>query len=225
MVNNDEATHRQLQGALGQDFEVCLAGDLRRAVEVLSTEHPTSALFRWRTLEAIALLSSITASEPRSVNATAVLNAKRNAPDLASLSITYKDVEAHLLVGLGEAMERRETLMASATRKAYVDELNSSMPIRIIDDEPVNASSARWLSCTAPSSEELARQQCIAFLDATLHANRTVDEAAIWRASLAALASMEQSLARPGPADVVIRQEDSKFRVIPGLQATPPSVA
>jgi hypothetical protein len=193
--------------------------------ETLSTEHPTSALFRWRTLEAIALLSTITASDPKTVNATAVFNTKRNAPDLASLSITYKDVEAHLTVGLGEAMERRETLMASATRKAYVDELNSSMPIRIIDDEPVNAHSARWLSCTAPSSEELARQQCIAFLDATIHANRTVDEAAIWNSSLAALASMEQSLARPGPADVVIRQEDSRFRVIPGLQTTPPSVA
>ena len=41
MVSNDEATHRQLQWALGQDFEVCLAGDLRRAVEVLSTEHPS----------------------------------------------------------------------------------------------------------------------------------------------------------------------------------------
>ena len=193
--------------------------------EVLSTDHPTNALFRWRTLESIALVNGITAAEPRTVNATAVFNAKRNAPDLSSLSITYRDVEAQLLVGLGEAMERRETLLASATRKAFVDELNSSMPIRIIDDEPVNAQSARWLSCTAPSSEELARQQCIAFLDATLHAQRTVDEAGIWHASLAALASMEQSLTAHAPADVVIRPEESKFRVVPGLQATPPSVA
>jgi hypothetical protein len=193
--------------------------------ETLSTEHPTSALFRWRTMEAIALLNSITASEPRTVSAAAVYNAKRNAPDLAALSIGYRDIEAQLTVGLGEAMERRETLIASATRKAFVDELNSGMPIRIIDDEPVNANSARWLSCTAPSSEELARQQCIAFLDATLHAQRTIDEAGIWHSALAALASMEQSLANHGPADVVIRQDDSKFRVIPGLQTTPPSVA
>jgi hypothetical protein len=115
--------------------------------------------------------------------------------------------------------------MASATRKAYVDELNSSMPIRIVDDEPVNTNSARWLSCTSPSSEELARQQCIAFLDATIHASRTVEEASIWQSSLAALASMEQSLARTGAADVVIRQEDSKFRVIGGFATNPPSVA
>jgi hypothetical protein len=193
--------------------------------EILSTDQPSSALFRWRTLEGVAVLTGITGSEPRSVNANAFLNTKRNAPDLASLSIAYKDVDAHLLVGLGEAVERRETLMASATRKAYVDELNSSMPIRIIDDEPVNTHSARWLSCSAPSAEELARQQCLAFLDATIHAARTVDEADIWNSSLAALASMEQSLARPGPADVVIRQEDSKFRVVAGFQASPPSVA
>lgn len=41
MVNNDEATHRQLEWALGQDFEVWLAGDPPRALEVLSTEHPS----------------------------------------------------------------------------------------------------------------------------------------------------------------------------------------
>ena len=193
--------------------------------EVLSTEHPSSALFRWRTLESLALLNSITASEPKSVNATAVYNAKRNAPDLASLAVSYRDIEAELTVGLGEAIERREMLMASATRKAYVDELNQSMPIRIIDDEPVNANSARWLSCTAPSDEELARQQCIAFLDATLHAQRTVEEAGIWQASLAALASMEQSLSSHAPAEVVIRQQGSPFRVIPGMQTNPPSVA
>jgi hypothetical protein len=193
--------------------------------EVLSTDQPSSVLFRWRTLEAIAVLTGITGTEPKTVNASAIVNAKRNAPDLASLSITYKDVEAQLLVGLGEAVERRETLMASASRKAYVDELNSSMPIRIIDDEPVNANSARWLSCSSPSAEELARQQCIAFLDATIHASRTGDEAEIWNSSLAALASMEQSLARHAPADVVVRQEDSRFRVIGGLATTPPSVA
>ncbi len=193
--------------------------------EVLSTDHPSSVLFRWRTLEAIALLNSITACEPKTVNATAVFNTKRNAPDLASLSITYRDIEAELLMGLGEAIERRETLMASATRKAYVDELNQSMPIRIIDDEPVNTNSARWLSCTAPSDEELARQQCIAFLDATLHAQRTAEEAAIWQASLATLASMEQSLAGHVPADVVIRPEGTPFRVVAGFHATPPSVA
>ena len=92
-------------------------------------------------------------------------------------------------------------------------------------DEPVSTSSARWLSCTAPSSEELARQQCIAFLDSTLHASRTVDEARIWRSSLSALASMEQSLVRPGAVDVVIPDEDTQIRVVAGIQSTRPSVA
>jgi hypothetical protein len=151
------------------------------------------------------------------VNATSIVNAKRNATDLVSLAISYSDIECQLTVGLGEAIDRRETLLASATRKAYIDELNPSMPIRIIDDEPVNANSARWLSCTAPSFEELARQQCIAFLDATLHPQRTAEEASIWNSSLAALASMEQSLAKRGPADVVVRQEE-KFRVVASQQ-------
>jgi ActR/RegA family two-component response regulator len=40
MLNGDEAIHRQLQWARGQDFEVWLAGDPQRALEVLRTEHP-----------------------------------------------------------------------------------------------------------------------------------------------------------------------------------------
>lgn len=192
--------------------------------EMLSTEQPTSALFRWRTLESIALITGIAGSEPNSVNASSIINTKRNAPDLVSLAISYSDMECQLTVGLGEAIDRRETLLASATRKAYIDELNSSMPIRIVDDEPVNASSARWLSCSAPSFEELARQQCIAFLDATLHPQRTAQEASIWNSSLAALASMEQSLAKRGPADVVVRQEE-KFRVVAANQRPPASQA
>ena len=193
--------------------------------EMLSTECSSSALFRWRALESIALLNGIARSDPRRVNASSIINTKRNAPDLASLAITYGDIACQLVVGLGEAMDRRETLIASATRKAYVDELNPNMPIRIIDDEPVNANSARWLSCTAPSSEELARQQCIAFLDATTQAQRISDEAALWNGALSALASMEQSLAKQGPADVVIKQDESKFRVVGGLQTPSPSVA
>lgn len=193
--------------------------------EMLSTEPSNSALFRWHTLESIALINSITAGEPRTVCASAVNNAKRNAPDMVSMVLAYKDVEAHLIVGLGEPLDRKETLVASATRKAYVDELNQVMPVRIIDDEPLNQNSARWLSCSAPSSQELARQQCIAFLDATLHAQHAIDEATIWQASLSTLASMEQSLTSHVPTEVVIPREDSKFRIIAGLQPTPPSVA
>ena len=193
--------------------------------EVLSTEHPTSALFRWRILEALALFNGIAQQEPKSVSATSIVNRKRNAPDLASLAIQYGDIEAELMVGLGEAIERRETLLASDTRKVYVDELNASMPIRIIDDEPVSANSARWLSSMAPSSEELARQQCIGFLDATVQNHLSADEAVLWNRSLAMLASMEQSFAQHGPVDVVVREESSRFRTVGGMYSSPSSVA
>jgi hypothetical protein len=193
--------------------------------EVLGTEHTTTALMRWRTLEALALLNSIARQDPKTVSATAVVNRKRNAPDLVNLTIDFNDVRSHVIVGLGEALDRRETLLASDTRKVYVDELNASMPIRIIDDEPVSANSARWLSSMAPSSEELARQQCLGFLDATVNANLSAEEAALWNRSLATLASMEQALAQHGPVEVVIRQETTRFRSIGGLAYTPPSVA
>jgi hypothetical protein len=193
--------------------------------ETLSTEASTSSQFRWRTLEAMSLLNGIASSEPRRVNANAILNPKRNAPDLINLGIVYKDIETQITVGLGEPLDRRETLVASATRKAYVDELNPNMPIRIVDDEPITANSARWLSCTAPSSEELARQQCIAFLDATLHSHRTQEEAQVWLRSLATLAAMEQSLVAGTAVAVEVRPEEHRFKVVGNLQATPPSVA
>jgi hypothetical protein len=193
--------------------------------EMLSPEQPTSVLFRWRTLECIALLNSIAASDPLSVNATAVHNAKRNAPDMVSMAVSYRDIEAQLVVGLGEVMDRRETLVASSTRKAFVDELNPNLPIRIVDDQPSTLTSARWLACASPSTEELARQQCIAFLDSTLHAQHTVEESTLWTNSLATLASMEQSLMKQGPADVVLMQDEPRFRIIGGLHTLPPSVA
>ena len=192
---------------------------------MLSPEQPTSNLFRWRTLESLALLNTIAASEPLSVNATAVQNPLRNAPDMVSMAVTYRDIDAQLVVALGETMERRESLIASASRKAFVDELNPSLPIRIIDEQPSSANNARWLSCIAPSAEELARQQCISFLDSTLHGERTVEEATTWSNSLATLASMEQSLMKEGPADVVLSREELRFRIVGGFQTTPPSVA
>ena len=88
--------------------------------ETLSTDASSSAQFRWRAMEAMSLLNGIALAEPRRVHANAILNPKRNAADFVSLSIAYKDLETQLTVGLGEPLDRRETLVASATRKAYV---------------------------------------------------------------------------------------------------------
>jgi hypothetical protein len=191
-------------------------------LELLSTEHPTSALFRWRMLEALTLLNTLAGRKPKSVSATSIVNPKRNAPDLVSIAIDFQDLESHLVIGLGEALDRRETLLASDTRKVYVDELNPSTPIRIIDDEPVGTCSARWLSAMAPSADELTRQQCLSFLDATVNADAGDSEAGLWSCSLAMLVSIEQSLAEHRPVDV-IRQETPRSLATGGVTYTLPS--
>jgi hypothetical protein len=198
-------------------------------IETLSPEPTTSALARWRMLESIELLLTITTEEPVEAAATVQQNAVRNAPDYSSLRLLFHGLDAYLQVGMGEAVERRETLLAATSRKAYVDELNQSMPLRLVEDESPHAGGqARWLTCPAPSPQELARQQCLAFLDATLKANLAQDEATLWLRSLAVMRAMDQSLVAEGAQAEVNRDEDEpRFRLILGraLSSNPPSVA
>jgi len=199
-------------------------------LETLGVEPTSSALIRWRTLEALALLTGIAADAPLSAAATATLNALRNAPDLLTIVLAFKDLDAFLQIGLGEALERREMLLAAASRKAFVDELNQSTPVRLVEDEPAGrqAASARWVSCAAPTEEELARLQCFAFLDATLKPNLASEEANVWLRALSALQAIDRSLQANGAAVAVsIREEEPRFRVINGQSLTqlPPTVA
>ncbi len=137
--------------------------------ETLLREQPSPGLVRWSLFEALSLISSIAGSKPLAVSAAGVHNPRRNATDHFSLSLTFRDLAAFIEVGLGEAVERRETLVAADNRKACIDELNTSVPLRLISDDlrsdPLGA--ARWLSCGTSTPEEMARQQCLAFLDAT----------------------------------------------------------
>ena len=192
----------------------------------LSVEAPSSALMRWSTLETVVLAGSLSGEEPNSVSAGAARNAKRSCPDLLQIEVTYDSLKAFLRIGLGEPVERRETLVAAQSRKVFVDELNPSTPIRMVQDEPANASGARWLSCPAPSSDEIARQQCVAFLDATLESRKAQAEATLWLRSLAVLDAVERSLQSHGSVDVDLTAAQPRFRLLPGrMCATPPSVA
>ncbi len=170
--------------------------------ETLSLEASSAGLFRLRTLEAVGLAISIAAASPIEVAARASASIQRNSFDLLNLEVTFPELRAFLQIGLGEAVERRETLLAATSRKAYIDELNQTTPVRLVDDEPgfEPRSSARWLACPSPSSGELARQQCIAFLNATLKPRLAEEEATIWRRSLNVMAAMERSLDRYGIA-------------------------
>jgi hypothetical protein len=198
-------------------------------LESLSVEPTSSALVRWRILESVALLMTITEEVPVTISAFSETNPQRHAADFASLALRFRGLSAIVQVGMGEAMERRETLLAATSRKAYVDELNESMPLRLVEDDARPGSNqARWLSCPSPSAEELARQQCLAFLDATLNATLAQKEATLWQRCLAVLQSMDRSLQTDATEiPVEMQEEQPRFRLILGraMGATPPSVA
>jgi len=109
-------------------------------------------------------------------------------------------MQAFIQVGLGEAVERRETLLAATSRKAYIDELEQNAPVRLVDDDPAFASrtSVRWLARPAPSRDGLARRQCIAFLNASLKTRLAWEEPTLWRRSPDVMVAMERSLDHHG---------------------------
>jgi len=186
-------------------------------LETLTTEPTTSALARWRTLESLRLIMSMAQDAPLSVSATEAVNSARNGPDLASLLVGFKDLEAFIQVGMGEAIDRREMLLAAPKRRAFVDELNASAPVRLVDFDAANGSGpgARWLACGAPTYDEMSRQQCIAFFEATVKSSLAADEAHAWRRSLAAIDGMDRSLAANGAAvHVSAREEALRFRLV-----------
>ena len=196
-------------------------------IETLCAEPTTAALARWRALDALRLLMSIEDGTPLTVVGTQAQNSTRVGPDLITLLVTFKEVEAFVTVGMGEALERREMLLAAPNRRAFVDELNASAPVRLVDyDASVRPSGARWLATGTPTTDEMARQQCLAFFEAVNHASRAQDEAGAWKRSLATLAALDRSLEANGAAvPVVVREDAPRFRVVgntSGLRLAPP---
>ena len=183
------------------------------------TEATSAIAIRWRTLESIALSLKLTQAAPESVIAASAESEQRNAPDFLSLNLQTDKGPAFIQVGMGESSARQETTLAVAYRKAYIDELNESVPIRITDGSETTAGgSSRWVSCPSPSPEELTRQQCLAFLEATERATLAEAEAALWARSLAVLHAADASLSEDGVAVDVLDQDQPGFRVILGQQ-------
>jgi hypothetical protein len=180
--------------------------------EWLSMDAPSTAAVRWNALEAISLVTALAEDQPQVVMANALLNTKRNCPDLLTMKVAYREVESLILVGLGEGIERHETLIAAPTRKVLVDGLSYDAPVRVIDDEALYEPVTRWLSCPTASPHELARQQCVAFLEAAAHPALAKQEAVIWLQSLATLDAVDRSLAANG-AGMLIRDEAPQPRV------------
>lgn len=192
--------------------------------ETLTTEPATAGLLRWRVTESAALLQSLTSSTPMSVSARGTPSALRSTTDYLSLSLGFQNVDGFISVGLGEPVERRETLIAAADRKAIVDELNPSVPVRLLNDEPGASQMvpARWVSYAPPPHEELVRQQCLAFLEATAETALAQEEAQLWQRALGVLAAMERSLQTDSAmVPVAVAPDRSALRVIAGRFFSP----
>lgn len=188
--------------------------------ETLITGTPSPALAAWTLVETIALVSGLTGSVPVSVSATGAAHPLRSVNELMDLSLEYPRLRAFLLVALGEAMERRETLIAGQDRRLFIDELNQSVPVRLIaEDTGRDHPAARWLSTSAPSAEEMVRQQVLAFLDSTLQPSRVQEEAELWTGAFAVVTAARQSLLQDGAAVAVLphESETARFRLLPSI--------
>ena len=201
-------------------------------LETLSAEPTTSALARWRTLESLRLLMTIADDPPLSASATQADNLTRAGPDLISLLVGFNDFEAFVQLGLGEAIERREMLLAGPDRRVFVNELDEATPVRLVDytATPRPGDGAGWLACGTPDTEDSATLQCLSFLDATLDPSRAREEATAWWRSLATLAGMERSFEANGAAvRVNVADEAPRLRLVASHTASlawpPPSVA
>jgi hypothetical protein len=75
----------------------------------------------------------------------------------------------------------------------------------------------------------MARQQCLAFFEATNRPSRAQAEADAWRRSLATLAGLDRSLEANGAAvRITMRDEAPRFRLVSNGSlrlATPPASA
>ena len=189
----------------------------------LLPEPPSATATRWRTLEAITLILQLAMAEPLRVAAAAAAeNEHRNVADFVSLNLQLARGSASIQVGLGESIARQETTLAGAYRKAYIDELNESVPVRITDESLTAAARpSRWVSCPSPSQDELRRQQCLTFLEAAQRPSLAEEEAALWARAVATLHAAEASLSEGGAAIAVDEQEQPGFRVIPGRSPSP----
>jgi len=198
--------------------------------QVLSRQPAGGPLSSYVLLESVGLLCRLAAGQPERVWARSIESPRRNFADLLTLGIEFSGFEAMLQVGFGEALNRRETLIAAEGRRAFIDELDTT-PIRLIDEEADGgaAPGARWMACPAPRPEELARQQCIAFLEATLDEKAAEREAALWQRSVDILRAVDRSSKLQG-APVAVETgaaRHPRLRVVGGraFRPVPPTAA
>ena len=188
-------------------------------------DRPAAAALRWRTSESLALLLELAPQEPLSVAACGVTNSWRGSIDFVSAAVDLGELEAFVQVGLGEGIERRETVLAAGDRRVYVDELDPEIPVRIHDDGGLPHGTSRRVSCASPSAMELSRLQCLAFLEATTSASRCQAEAALWLRVLGCWEALTASIETHGAAVEVNVPVGAGLRVLSGRGTSVTSAA
>ncbi len=194
-------------------------------LSAFGTERPTAALLRWRACESVALALELAGAEPQAVIASQSQGPWRGSADFLALNLDFGDVGAFVEVALGEALARFETVLAANDRKAYVDELDTRVPVRLVDDGESALSAGRWVSCAAPGRSELARRQCLAFLEGATAPARSQAEADVWLSAIACWQAVEASLAAQGAQAAVTQPSAAALRVISGRGAVAASAA
>jgi hypothetical protein len=189
----------------------------------MSAERPSATNLRWLTCEVLALLAELAASQPKRASAHAIYSPWRGASDFLSATIEFEDSTAVLEVGLGEGKSTRETVVAAYDRKAYIDELDAAVPLRLSDDAAAAGAGMRTIACQPLGTEELARQQCVAFLEAQTNGAKCEAEADRWRSVLSCWQTIQESLEAGGAPMEVREPVASGLRVLSGrsLRAVP----
>jgi hypothetical protein len=161
----------------------------------LDRDRASTFLMRWRAAETVALLADLLPEQPTVLLAREGPSAEGGEADFLSLWLRSGDVDLAIEVGLVEAIPRRETVLAGAGRKAYVDELNERVPVRLLDASGgAGQGVVRAVTCPPPAASELTERQCQAFLEA-VHSRKLADqEAERWEKALHAWQAIGQAL-------------------------------
>lgn len=187
--------------------------------DTLTTDAVSGPLMRWLALEALALIESLTDASPLTVAATSARSAIRNAPHFLSLNMVFAELAALVNVGAGEAFNRRETVIAGEDCQAHLDELNPFAPVSVVDGRRTERGEApRTVTYPPHVAGELARAQCVAFLEGTMKQSLAQEEASVWRRALALVSAMDASSQQGGTAvDVTFPTHERRFRLVTGF--------
>jgi hypothetical protein len=180
-------------------------------------QRSTAGGLRWLTWDSLAIVLELLDAQPEAVSASAAASAIRGSPEFLSLRLEFAGgALAFLQLGLNQTLGRRETIVVGEERTALINELERERPITLYEGRAI--SDRRLAPCSAPSASELARRQCVAFLQGAAGPAKAQREADLWLHVSSCWQAVETSLAEQG-ARVELDEPEAALRVISGRLA------